>query len=797
MSKSLLATLVFVFVYSLTIAQVNLSGKVIDSISKQGIPFMNVSLLSAQDSTLVKGSTTDSTGAFILPSVQKGSYVLLFSSVEYQRKYQSVIVENESQRSLDLNEILMIATNQLLNEVNVRADKIQLQQTDEKLIVNIADNKLFNTASNGFDILKKMPGIQINNDGSLSMAGGIIPTIFIDGKPMPMSVEQLQNYLNGLTPEMIASIEIISNPSGRYDAEYKAIIDIRLQHDKTLGWIGNYAGTIQQGVYALFNNNLTMTYNTSKVAYTARLGYLSGATVYRYRALQHQANNNIMRTDTWQKTNNDNLNVQFEADYHLSKNHNLGLILRTTRLNRKAWANNTLHFTNPADEIVLSNIHSMNNYVPTQSNYGVNLSYDAHLDKNELHILGVVSQVNNGRMEDIQNTQTLNGELLNYWKTDLVNNISIRSVQTDFISNTNNGKWEMGAKFAFITTKNNLRYDTLSKDNAFVLDLSRSNNFHYNEYISAAYMVYGNKWDKLNYKLGLRAEHTNSIANAITSNLITERDYLKWLPSINLSYPLPNEQQMTASYTHRMTRPGFESLNPFRFYLSPLNYWVGNPYLLPSTTKQLSLTYTKKNYYILLNAGREVDPMARYPEYNRVTNVLEYLGTNLPYNDFATLEANLPLAIKKWWRMNHNLGLYYKKEQTPYHGVVYKIPVTNYMINGSQIFTLSKDFTFDIYYYYVSTRGNGLYIFKPIYYVDLGLQKTWLKGKLNTKLNFYDVFNTNYLQLIFREKSIINNEFSHWNGNQRVVFSLTYNFGKSGYKIRQNTRNEEESRVSN
>lgn len=797
MSKLFLTTILFVFVHSFAIAQVSISGRVVDNINKQGIPFVNVSLLSSKDSVLIKGSATDSTGTFMISAVQKGNYILLFSSVEYQRKYQAVLIKNDSPVTLQLNEIAMIAANQLLNEVNVSADKIQLQRTDEKLIVNIANNKLFNTSGNGFDVLKKMPGIQINNDGSLSMAGGIIPTIFVDGKPMPMSVEQLQNYLNSLSPEMIASIEIISNPSGRYDAEYKAIIDIRLQRDKTLGWIGNYTGSIQQGVYALFNNNLTLTYNTPKVAYTARIGYLSGATAYRYRALQHQANTNIMRTDTWQKTNNNNLNLQFEADYHLNKNHNLGLILRTTQLNRKAWADNTLHFTNSTDEIVLSNIHSINNYLPEQGNYGLNLSYDARMGKNELHVLGIVSQVNNGRTEDIQNTQTLNGDLLNYWKTDLVNNISIRSVQTDFIRNIGKGKLELGAKFAFINTKNNLRYDTLSKENIFVPDMSRSNNFHYNEHISAAYMVYGNKWRALTYKLGVRAEHTNSIANAITNKQITERNYLKLLPSINLSYPLPNEQQMTASYTHRMTRPGFESLNPFRFYLSPLNYWVGNPYLLPSVTKQLSITYTKKNFSVLLNAGREVDPMARYPEYNRLTNVLEFLGRNLPYNDFATLETNWPLTIKKWWRMSHNIGLYYKKEQTPYHEVVYQIPITNYMINGSQIFTLPKDFTFDIYYYYVSTRGNGLYIFKPIHYVDLGLQKTWLKGKLNTKLNFYDIFNTNYLQLIFREKSIINNEFSHWNGNQRVVLSLTYNFGKSGYKIRQNTRNEEESRVSN
>ncbi|RZK09859.1 MAG: carboxypeptidase-like regulatory domain-containing protein, partial [Flavobacterium sp.] len=196
MSKSLFATGLFIFIHSLLIAQVNISGKVVDGSNTQGIPFVNVSLLSVRDSSTLKGSTTDSTGEFQLLSVSTGTYILLFSSIEYQRKYQTIAIEEDAQRTLQLTDIVLTATNQLLNEVNVRADKIQIQRTDEKLVVNIADNKLFTTSSNGFDILKKLPGIQINNDGILAMAGGIVPTIFIDGKPMPMSAEQLQNYLN-------------------------------------------------------------------------------------------------------------------------------------------------------------------------------------------------------------------------------------------------------------------------------------------------------------------------------------------------------------------------------------------------------------------------------------------------------------------------------------------------------------------------------------------------------------------------------------------------------------------------
>jgi hypothetical protein len=222
---------------------------------------------------------------------------------------------------------------------------------------------------------------------------------------------------------------------------------------------------------------------------------------------------------------------------------------------------------------------------------------------------------------------------------------------------------------------------------------------------------------------------------------------------------------------------------------------VGNPYLLPSKTSALTISYNQQAFTVSASIGRETDPMTRYPEYDRVTNVLQYLGRNLPYNDFASVEVSLPVTVKSWWRMNNNLGGYYKKEQTPYHGVTYKIPITWFTINGSQVFTLPKGFTFDIYYYYRPRGGDGLYIEKPLSYIDLGLQKTWLKGKLNTKLNYYDLLNTYRITRTFREKTIIDNRLTHWFGIQRLAITASYSFGRSTYKAKQVNRNEEENRA--
>jgi hypothetical protein len=207
------------------------------------------------------------------------------------------------------------------------------------------------------------------------------------------------------------------------------------------------------------------------------------------------------------------------------------------------------------------------------------------------------------------------------------------------------------------------------------------------------------------------------------------------------------------------------------------------------------MSYSRKSLNISLNAGKETDPMGRYPEYNPVTNELIFLGRNLPHRKFANLQVSAPITINKWWRMSNNVTVYYTKELTPYFGNTYEIPIYNYTVNGSQVFTL-KNWVLDVSYTYESKSGNGLYLMAPVHGVDFGLQKTWLKNRINTKLTLYDAFDNIKRRLIFREKSIINNDFYHYFASQRLVFSLTFNFGSSTYKARENKKSDEENRAN-
>lgn len=747
------------------------SGKVVDDKTRAGIGFVTVSLLSLKDSSLVQGQVSDSSGVFAFSGVPGGQYLLRLSTLGYKEVWVTGI-------SGDLGEILMAADASLLSEVVVAGGRSARQ------LFNISGNKLFTAAANTFDILKKLPGLEVNGDGTILMSGRITPGVFIDGKPALMSAEELQQYLASLSPDMIASIEVIANPTSRYDGEYKGITDIKLKRDQTLGWKGNASVNLQRNAYTYGENNLLLTYKTPKLVYTARLGYTVGTKVYRYVALQHQANTNIMATHTQTLTGNNNFNYSLGVDYNFSKGQRIDLTLRAFQMNRDVNAFNSLFITDSSSaRNTVSHTLSDNNAAPEQRNYAANLNYTARFGEGQLDVLGSIAKISNGQNEDIQNREA--ETLVDHWKTIMKNDILIRTLQADLSLPAWKGKIGAGAKFAYTTTKNDLRYDTLLANNIFGLDSSRTNNFQYDEYISAAYISYERAFSKWNYAVSLRGEHTHSVAG------ITTRDYLTWLPSLHFTYA----NRLQFSFSRRITRPSFSQLNPFRFYFSPLNYWVGNPQLQPSSTSMLNIIYTHKAFQVSLQIGRESDPMTRYPEYDSATNILQYLGKNLPYNDFAGIEVSFPLSINKWWRMQHNIRGAYKKEQTPYHGITYAIPITDYTISGSQVFTLPKAITFDLSYYYRSYSGTGLYISKPIGNIDLSLQKSWMKGKLNTKIGYYDIFDTYRIRFVFREKRIIDNQFYHWFGNRRVALTLNYSFGKSTHSSKQNSKNEEENRA--
>jgi hypothetical protein len=193
--------------------------------------------------------------------------------------------------------------------------------------------------------------------------------------------------------------------------------------------------------------------------------------------------------------------------------------------------------------------------------------------------------------------------------------------------------------------------------------------------------------------------------------------------------------------------------------------------------------------------GKEKDVMTRYPLYNPETNVLEYLGTNLPYRYFAVLETSFPIRITKWWNITSQITGYYNDEFRPYLDEIFALKIYNFEVRLNQVFSLPKGFTVNVFANYESKTGNSLYIIKPRYTVDVSVQKSWFDNQLNTKLGFNNLPDSYEQRLEFRHKQIMDNRFTHWWDSSRLVFSLSYNIGSSKYQVKENQKTEEENRT--
>ncbi|MCD0453963.1 TonB-dependent receptor [Chryseobacterium sp. LC2016-27] len=683
----------------------------------------------------------------------------------------------------------------IISEVIIQSSRRDLKLNQGNIVMSVSGNKDFKTSTNILEVLRKTPGVTVDSEDGIFIGGRINPAIFINGKPVVMSTQELQSYLRSLSPEMVESLEVYTNPSSKYDAEFKGIIDIKLKKNTNLGWIGNYIGNTSINKFNYKENSLNLSYNTEKISYNIQLGYNNGISTYRYNALQRLANTNVMRTQTYQKDDVEIYTVQTGIDYKLNDKNRFGVNVRGNFRDSERIRIGSLYTVNKDETQLIFNTESKNPINYFQDNYGISTDYSFQHKNFKLSFLGNYLSVKNKQEDDFLNSDKPTSQLLSYWRSDLLNKINIYTGQIDVSQKIGEATFEAGLKLSDTNTNNMIRYDTLSTNKQFIFDPTRSNQFSYKEKIFAGYWAYSQKFNKFQINAGLRFENTQSISNAVTIDSVVSRNYLKWLPSFSASYAFNRSSELSLSYSRKITRPVFSQLNPFRFYYSPLNYWIGNPYLQPSFTNQIKATYRYKNWVTAFTIGKETDVMTRYPIYNPKTNVLEFLGTNLPYRNFASLEMSFPIKIAKWWNINTQFAGYYNYEFRPYLDEIFALKIYNYEMRLNQAFSLPKGYTLNIFSNYESKTGNSLYIIKPRYTVDISVQKSWLDNKLNTKISFNNIFDSYDQRLEFRHKQIMDTRFTHWWDTQKLILSLSYNFGSSKYQMKNIQKSEEENRT--
>ena len=807
MKNLLLPILLLIF----TLAQAQqgtVSGTVQDAENKP-VEFANVLLVKAGDSSLVKGMLSDASGAYVFEGISAGQYKVVANMLGYGKASSNEITLAEGSMAVKINPLVLRQASQNLQEVVIEGQRPFIEQHLDKTVMNV-ENSIVSAGNTALEVLEKAPGVSVDQNDNISMRGRQGVIVMVDGKQVPMSGTELANMLRGMSANAVEKIELITNPSSKYDAAGNAgIIDIKLKRDKSQGTNGSVSSSFGQGQYFKSNQGLQLNHRTKKLNVFGSYNY-----VYRkdfndldlYRRF-YQGEEFIGAYDQQNKFrfSFNNHSVRVGADYYLSPKTIIGVVA--------SGFSSDVDRTNSNRSLVLNNQRLPESSFLTDAvvghkrdNQAINLNFKHTIDSvgRELSAdLDYIAYQNSDVQDFITNYYNLSNEQIRdpyLLHGGLVGDLTIKSAKVDYSQPLAaiGGSLEAGLKSSLVNADNDLAfYDRSNGGN--VLDEGKSNHFLYEENINAAYLNASKKWSEVSLQLGLRLENTRANGKQLTDGQEFDRDYTQLFPSAFLGYTLNKKHDLGLSLSRRINRPSYNQLNPFKNFLDPSTYAAGNPFLKPELSYAFEFTHTYDQRIITkLSYSRTTDVMLTIlsPDPTQEKLVAQTFE-NLAKHDYYGLTVTVPFTVGNWLSSVNNGTLYYGL----YSGNLAQTNLKNgrptFNLNSNNTITLTNGWAAEVTGVY---RGREIYGFldvEPIWFVSGGVQKQFWDKKASVKLNVTDAFFTNKVRATTALTGY-SEDFYQRRDTQVATISFTYRFGQSQVapsRRRTGGAEEEKSRV--
>ena len=789
--------------------QTNVNGTVLDE-QRKPVDFATVALFKSSDSGLVKTAITTPDGKFSLPNVTAGSYFIKIHMMGYQNYKGKAFVVSENAHTLP--DIILIANSKTLNAVSITAVKPLLERKADKMVMNV-ENSAVAVGSSALEVLQRAPGVTVDQNDRISMQGKQGVLIMLDGKQTYMSQADVANLLRNMQSSEIETIELITNPSSKFDASGNSgIINIKTKRSKNGGANGSFNAGMAYGKNLRGNTGLNLNYRTKGVNVFGNYNFNKGTRsniINIDRISQSTAAGN---PDTYfsQKGADDrdfeNNNFKVGADFFLNKNNTIG-VLATGYLNSgEEMATNRTRIGKSFSQLD-SLLSTTNDQKSSYGNFAYNLNYKSVLDTTGQELSADVdySRYNGKDRSLLVNELTYpDGSVvkpIGRLRNNTPSVIDIKAVKVDYTLPINKTtKFEAGFKSSWVETDNDLQAEEW-KTNAWQNDARRSNRFVYDENVNAVYSNFNKQFKKTNVQLGLRMEQTNSKGNLITTNDVVKRSYWDFFPTVYVQQTLSKNHQLGASYGRRIDRPSYDALNPFIYYLDEYTYNKGNPFLKPQYTNNYELNYTFKQKYFL-NLGYSVtdDAITEVVLPSADGKALYQTNENLQKQTVLSANLNVPVKIKKWWTMNNNLNVFHMAFETPnLNGKAINTGQTSYQYRLQNNFIIMDGLTAELNANYDSPLLYGTLDIEERAYVDFGISKSLFNKKGSLKFAVSDVFDTNRTRL---NSAFPGLNYNLYQKNETQLFRLnfSYRFGKNEIKParRRSTGTEaEQGRMKN
>jgi hypothetical protein len=769
-----------------------ISGSILNEQNKP-VEFATVSLLRAKDSSVVKGALGTEAGIYKFDHVPAGNYVIKTTMVGYNKGVSKPVTITATTTDVTVPVIVMQSSSKTLKTVNVQSSRPLIERKLDRLVMNV-ENSVLAAGNTALEILERAPGVSIDKDDNISLNGKGGVTVMINDKLTYLSAAQLATMLRSTDGNNIQSVEIITNPSAKYDASGNSgIINIKLKKNRQIGTSGTVTLGAGYGAWGKDNESLSLNHKQGKLNIFSNLSHNDNKRENNLnikRVVQSSSSNTYFDQDTKLLSPNHYNNYRVGADYDMSKNNTIGFIVNGY-VNGESDSSSSHTRIGKTFAAKDSTLESFSNNKQHYTNFAANLNDRWQIDTlgQELSIDLDYSRFNN--QSDgvyVNNVYFANGSLkqAEILRNQSPSTINIRTAKADYTYPISKSlKFETGAKFSSVKTDNNLLAQIRNSAGNFVNDPTRTNHFIYQEKIDAGYVNLGKSYKNTSMQFGLRAEYTTSNGYLVNSPAVV-RHYLDFFPSIFINHSLDKKNDIGLSYSRRIDRPDYGNLNPFVFYLDKYTYSQGNPFLRPQYTHAFEFNYTwNKTINASLNYSRTTDVMNQIILTDTVKKASYQTNMNLQVLNSYSLNINSPYTIAKWWTGNGNFNIFYNKfKSNNLLGANLNDGQLAYQVRATQNLTFIKGYRIEVTSVYRSSQTQGIYKIQEQYAADAGISHTFANKKANLKLAMSDVFNTRRNNVISMYQSV--NLDIHQRNESRVTrLTFTYNFGNNKIKARQ------------
>ncbi|SET96850.1 TonB dependent receptor [Hymenobacter actinosclerus] len=780
-------------------------GTVIDK-NQKPVPYATVVLRKVGDLNVAKIALTDTEGGYELADIGYGHYALLVTSIGYQEATSEPFDLNQEQQKGPT--VLMVEIDHMLGEVRVTAQKPLVERQLDRTIINV-DASITNAGSNVLEVLAKSPGVAVDKDGNIALRGKEGVTVYIDGRPTYLSGTDLAAMLRSMQSNQLSQVEIMTNPSAKYDAAGNGVINIKTVRSQVKGFSGTTSVAYTQGRY--YGVVPTANLNYRKDALTlygslgagVRKGYQDFYSRRRLQGLSGVADTALYEQNTYMRTSNQTFNAKLGLDYALGRNTLLGVSVNGYHNPNRSSTDNHSGLLNSNNQL-LSAIESPAQAKGRWQNLGgsLNLQHTFDTTGRELSADLAYVQYHSALTQNFTNllTNPEDGRVLSTgrFRQGIDRSIAIYTARTDYVQPLGSArKLELGLKASYVSTDNDAPYASWNTG-VWTDAEGRSNRFLYKENINAAYAAYNQETGAWTLQLGLRLEQTHARGEQRRTGQAFTRNYTQLFPSTLVGYKLNDNNQLGLSYGRRIERPEYGDLNPFRVYLDQYTYEEGNPLLQPQFSHNAELTHTLKEglltttllYSRTADIIQDVFRQEGKQAFERPENLSSRLvrgisvSTELPIGEVLTSTLDAQLT------------------NTQFRGRIndqpFAIGATTFKGNVLNQVKLDNGWGFELAGWYTSRSVAGTFIQRPFGMVAVGISKAILEKRGTLRLSATDLFATNRFEGVSQYQGVDVYLRNTWQ-SRAVKLNFTYRFNrgeKVKIKERRSASEEENNRVS-